>query len=67
MLRKTKTFLELKPRSSLQGGGNGLCTSFIELEEEFVGDEDDEVTSQFLQLTLVIRKKMYYPSLAPTI
>jgi hypothetical protein len=67
MLRKTKTFLELKPRSSLQGGGNGLRTSFIELAEEFVGDEDDEVTSRFPQLTLVIRKKMYYPSLAPTI
>jgi hypothetical protein len=30
-------------------------------------DEVDEVMSQFPQLTLVSHKKMYYPSLAPTI
>jgi hypothetical protein len=66
-LHKTKLFLALKPRSSLQGGGNGLHTSLIELAEEFVNDDVDVVTSQFPQLTSVSREKMYYPPLAPTI
>jgi hypothetical protein len=64
---QNKKFLTLKPRSSLQGGGNGSRTSLIELAEEFVDDEVDVVTSRFPQLTLVSREKMYYPSLAPTI
>jgi hypothetical protein len=59
--------LALKPRSSLQGGGNGSRASLIELAEEFVDNEVDEVTSLFPQLTLVSREKMYYPSSAPTI
>jgi hypothetical protein len=32
-LLKTKLFLALEPRSSLQGGGNGSHTSLIELAE----------------------------------
>jgi hypothetical protein len=42
---RTKKFLALEPRSSLQGGGNGSRTSLIELAEEFVDDEVDVVTS----------------------
>jgi hypothetical protein len=57
---KQNFFLALKPRSSLQGGGNGSHTSLID-------DEVDEVTGRFPQLTLVKREKMYYPSSDPTI
>jgi hypothetical protein len=60
-------FLALKPRSNLQGGGNGSHTSLIELAEEFVDDKVDVVTSRFLQLTLVSCEKMYYSPSAPTI
>jgi hypothetical protein len=66
VLHKIKN-LALKPRSSLQGKGNGSRTSLIKLAEEFVDDEIDEVTSRFLQVTLVSREKMHYPSSAPTI
>jgi hypothetical protein len=65
--QKTKLFLALKPRSSLQGGGNGSHSLLIELAKEFVDDEVDVVTSQFLQLTSVSREKMYHPPLAPMI
>jgi hypothetical protein len=67
VLRKTKPFLAIKPRSSLQGGGNGSHTSLIELAEDFIDDEVDVVMSQFPQLTSVSHEKMYYPLLAPTI
>jgi hypothetical protein len=64
---QNKRFLELKPRSSLQEGGNESHTSLIELVEDFFDDEVNEVTIRFPQLTLVNRENMYYPSLAPTI
>jgi hypothetical protein len=67
VLCKTKLFLVLKPRSSLQGGGNGWHTSLIKLAEEFVDEEVDVVTSRFLQLTSVSHEKMYYPPSAPMI
>jgi hypothetical protein len=59
--------LALKPRSSLQGGGNGSHTPLIKLAEEFVDDEVDVFMIRFPQLTLVSREKIYYPSSAPTI
>jgi hypothetical protein len=61
-----QNILALKPRSSLQGGGNRSHTSLVELAEEFVDDEVDVVTSRFPQLTSVSREKIYYPPLAPT-
>jgi hypothetical protein len=64
---QNKKNLALKPRSSLQRGGNISHNSLIKLAEEFVDDEVDEVISQFSQLTLVSHEKMYYPSSAPTI
>jgi hypothetical protein len=64
-LRKTKK-LALKPRSSLQGGGN-ISPSLIEPAEEFIDDEVDIVASRFTQLTLVSREKMCSPSPAFTI
>jgi hypothetical protein len=65
-MKKQKN-LALKPRSSLQGGGNGSHTSLIKLAEEFVDDEIDVVTSRFPQLTSVSREKMYYPPSFPMI
>jgi hypothetical protein len=64
-MQNKKIPIALKPRSILQGGSNGLHTSLIKLVEEFIDDEDDEVTSRFSQLTLVSREKMYYPSSVP--
>jgi hypothetical protein len=62
-----KKNLALKPRSSLQGGGNGSRILLIELAKEIVDDKVDVVTSQFPQLTLVSHEKMYCPSSAPMI
>jgi hypothetical protein len=42
---QNKKILALKPRSSLQGEGNGSHASMIKLAEEFVDDEIDVVTS----------------------
>jgi hypothetical protein len=51
--QRKKKILALKPRSSLQGEGNGSHTPLIELTEEFVDEEVDIIMSQFTQLILV--------------
>jgi hypothetical protein len=63
-LRKTKPFLVLTPRSSLQGGSNGSHTSLIELTKEFVDDEVDEVTSRFLHIHYRYEPNLSAPTLS---